>query len=222
MADHQFLTVGETAKTLGVSARHARRLADAGAVSRVARGLIDGASVDRYLHSQRRGRTRGWAQHTAWGAVAILAGRDAEWLGAAQSSRLRRRLREITDADDLLTRMRDRARVHIFAAHRAALPHLRDLVVAADKRSIGLSDMFDDTVDGYLAVDELDDVVQTLGLRSDVGGGVILRVTRFDFDRVRELVDTPVVAALDAATSTDPRQRGVGQRALHDLLAAHR
>ena len=71
-----FLTIEETASTLSVSTRHARRLADSGAITRVARGLVDRHSVDRYLQSQRQGRTRAWAEHTAWGTVAILSGQD--------------------------------------------------------------------------------------------------------------------------------------------------
>ena len=48
----------ETANTLGVSTRHARLLASSVAVTRIARGLVDRGSADRYLRSQRRGRTR--------------------------------------------------------------------------------------------------------------------------------------------------------------------
>jgi hypothetical protein len=225
VAGHEFLTIEETASTLGVSTRHARRLADSGAVSRVARGLIDRASVDRYLQSQRQGRTRAWAEHTAWGAVALLTGREADWLGATQAGRLRQNLRQIAGAqgvDDLLTRMRDRTQVRTYEAHRAALPRLREVVAVASTRALGITDAADENVDGYLAADDLDDVVRTLGLRTDASGGVTLRVTGFDFERVRELVDTSVVAALDAATSTDPRLRGVGRRVLAESLEAYR
>lgn len=83
-------------------------------MTRIARGLVDRGSVDRYLQAHRQGRTRAWAAHTAWGAVAILSGRDADWLGATQASRLRSALREVDDVDDLLTQMRDRAQVHDF------------------------------------------------------------------------------------------------------------
>lgn len=218
----EFLTIEETASTLGVSARHARRLADSGAVTRIARGLVDRGSVDRYLQSRRQGRTRAWAEHTAWGAAAILSGHAADWLGATQASRLRSALREIDDADDLLTRMRDRAQIHIFAAHRAALPRLREQIASTDLRLLGITGAVDDSVDGYLAEAALDDTVRTLGLRADAGGAVIVRTTRFDFGRVRDLVATTTVAALDAATSTDPRLRGVGRRTLGELLGATR
>ncbi|WEV78843.1 hypothetical protein O9K63_03340 [Janibacter cremeus] len=178
--------------------------------------------MDRYLHSQHRGRTRAWAEHTAWGAVALLAGRDADWLGATQRSRLRQSLRAISDVDDLVPRMRDRARVCTFEAHRAALPRLRDLIVVSNTSSLGITEAIDGSVDGYLAAGDLDRVVVMLGLRADPGGAVTLRVTSFDFARARELVTTPVTAALDAATSTDPRMRGIGNRALHKLLKAYR
>lgn len=222
MAGGDFLTIEETASTLGVSARHARRLADSGAVTRIARGLVDRGSVDRYLQSQRQGRTRAWAEHTAWGAVAILSGHDADWLGAAQASRLRSSMRGVDDAHELLTRMRDRVRVHTFAAHRAALPRLRELIASTNLGLLGIANAVDDSVDGYLAETDLDKVVRALGLRADAGGTVVLRVTGIDFDRVRDLVATTTVAALDAATSTDPRLRGVGRRALGELLEAYR
>lgn len=217
-----FLTIDETASTLGVSTRHARRLADSGAVTRIARGLVDRGSVDRYLQSQRQGRTRAWAEHTAWGAVAILSGQDADWLGATQASRLRSTLRDINDADNLLTRMRDRARVCTFEAHRAALPRLQELIASTNLGLLGITDAPGDNVDGYLAEADLDTAVRTLGLRAEAGGTVVLRTTGFDFDLVRDLVTTTTVAALDAATSADPRLRGVGSRALGKLLEVYR
>ncbi|RIJ70703.1 DNA-binding protein [Nakamurella silvestris] len=222
MNSGEFLTIGEAARTLEVSARHARRLADSGAVTRVARGLIDRDSVDRYLHSHRRGRTRVWAQHTAWGAVALLAGHDADWLGPTQASRLRQTLRRTTEADELLTRLCDRARVHSFQAHRAALPRLHELLTSSNLGRIGITDAVAEGVDGYLAETELSELVRALGLRPDTSGPVTLRTTGFDFRQVRELVDTSVVAALDAGTSTDPRVRGVGRALLGELLDAYR
>ncbi|MFW6597107.1 hypothetical protein ACQBAU_05745 [Propionibacteriaceae bacterium Y2011] len=170
MARPEFLTIEETANTLGVSTRHARRLADSGAVTRVARGLIDRPSVDRYRQSQRQGRTRAWAEHTAWGAVALLAGQTPDWLGTTQASRLRQNLRKIAASKgigDLLTRMRDRAQAHTYVAHRAALPRLREVVATANTRVLGLTDATNETFDGYLDANELDGLVRTLGLRAD-------------------------------------------------------
>lgn len=220
--DGKFLTIEETANTLGVSTRHARRLADSGSLSRVARGLIDRTSVDRYVQSRRQGRTRSWAEHTAWGAVALLTGLDPDWLGASQASRLRSTMRNLTDVDNLLTRMRDRARVHTYEAHRAALPRLRDQIVPTNLQLLGITDAIDDSVDGYLAANDLNGTVRWLGLRAHTNGTVTLRTTCFDFDKVKNLVGTTTVAALDAATSTDPRLRGAGRQTLTELLEGQR
>lgn len=218
----EFLTFEEIASALGVSIRHARRLADSGAVNRIARGLVDRDSVDRYLYSQRQGRTRSWAEHTAWGAVALLSEREADWLGATQASRLRATLRELDDADDLLTRMRDRTRVHTYIVHPAARSRLRELIVRSDYGLVGLADASASQVDGYLPEADLAAVVHDHVLRADASGTVVLRTTGFDVDQVRALVATPTVAALDAATSTDPRVRGVGRRALVKRLESFR
>ncbi len=135
---------------------------------------------------------------------------------------MRRALRDADDADELVTRLRDRARTLTFDAHRAALPRLRAAVVGSDLRLLGLTAADPDEVDGYLPADALDGVVTSLGLRPSAGGHVVLRATDFDAAVVTDLVRTPVVAALDAATSTDPRVQGVGHRALCDVLRSYR
>lgn len=217
-----FLTLDETAAELHVSTRHARRLADSGVLTKVARGLIDRDSVDRYLSSQRQGRTRAWAEHTAWGAIALLSGLDADWMGATQASRVRRTLRELSEPSDLLVRLRDRAEVRTFTAHHSAVPRLRALLAVPDLGRFGIVDARDSSIDGYIADLSVEAVVGELGLQDSGTGNVTLRVTAFDFDRVQTLVANGiVVAALDAATSIDPRIRGAGQRAVVDTLAEY-
>ena len=105
----EFVSTEEAARTLGVTVQHIRRLVDSGELLRIARGLIDRASLDRYLTERQGSRTRVWAEHTAWGAIALLSRDTPAWLGPVQASRLRGALRQITDPGDLLTRTRDRA-----------------------------------------------------------------------------------------------------------------
>jgi len=220
-----FLSTSEAAKVLGVSVRHARRLADAGDLARVARGLIARDSLDRYVAAQRQGRTRSWAEHTAWGAIAILSGEQPTWLGSTQTSRLRGTLRELTGSADLLVRTRDRARVHTLTGHTAALPRLRDILATPDLAKLGLVTGVGETgpVQGYLSADDLEATVLSLGLREDAGGNIVVRATTFDFSVVERLaVTSTVLAALDAAASLDPRMRGVGERALAEILDAYR
>lgn len=222
MASEGFLTMDEAARALGVTTRHARRLANDGSLSLVARGLVDRDAVDRYLASQQGGLTRVWAEHTAWAAIGAMSGRDVAWLGATQASRLRATLRRITEVDDLVRRLRGRARVHVYSAHRSVLPALLDRIESSDSRLIGITSGVGASVDGYLAGDQLGELVGSFGLRPDAGGSVVLRATSFDFDRVRELVATPFLAALDAATSVDPRLEGVGRRALSEFVDEYR
>jgi hypothetical protein len=202
--------------------QHVRRLADAGQLTKVARGLIDRQSLDRYQLEHRRTRTRAWAEHTAWGAIAPLSGYHADWLGPTQAWRVRHTLQELDDPAEFIVRTRERARVHTYSAHSAALPRLRKKLVVADLAKLGIVGASGESrIDGYLVAEDLDSTVRSLGLLIDAGGNVTLRATGFHFEIVRALVtSSSVVAALDAATSIDPRIRGVGERALTEALGA--
>ncbi|MCW2545874.1 MAG: hypothetical protein JWN96_334 [Mycobacterium sp.] len=216
-----FVSTEEAAHTLGVTVQHVRRLAESNDLTRVARGLMDRTSVERYASQRQGGRTRVWAEHTAWGAIALLSGMRADWLGAAQASRVRTTLGDLTDAAEFVTRTRDRASVRIYAGHSSVLGQTHDLV-STDQSALGLVRSATDRVDGYLAVGELDSTVERLGLIEDSGGNITLRATGFDLDIVRGLASKgAVLAALDAATSLDPRERGVGERALAEALARY-
>lgn len=222
-SDDAFVSTTDAARALGVTVQQVRRLADSGELSRVARGLINRDSLERYLAERQGGRTRVWAEHTAWGAIAILSGMYPDWLGPSQTSRVRAWLRAITDPTDLVAQTRDRANVHIYQGHPSALRRLLDDLVTTDAAPLGLVGTRPDAVDGYLSTDRLDSIVGFFGLRADPAGNVTIRVTSFDIDAVRDLaVHGKVLAALDAATSRDPRERGVGERALAESLAQFR
>ena len=96
------------------------------------------------------------------------------------------------------------------------------MVVGSDLTQLGLTAADTGELDGCLSAAALDGVVTSLGLRPSPGGHVVLRATAFDVAVVADLVRTPVVAALDAATTTDPRVRGVGHRALSDVVRSYR
>lgn len=219
----EFVTTEKAATILGVTVRHARRLAESGELSGIARGLIDRASIDRFLAERHGGRTRVWAEHTAWGAIAMLSGGFADWLGRAQGSRLQSSLRAITDPAELVARTRDRALVHVFSGHSSVLTRLQHELVTTDSSILGLAASRTDRVDGYLATDKLDSTVQRLGLREQTTGAITIRATNFNVDVVQGLAtEGTVLAALDLATSLDPRERGVGERALAGALDRYR
>ncbi len=76
-----------------------------------------------------------------------------------------------------------------------------------------------DSVDNYLDVAALDPTARSFALEPDPSGNVVLRATGFDLGVVRELAGHGgVLAALDAATSRDPRERGIGEGALARAL----
>lgn len=219
----EFVSTEEAARTLGVTVQQVRRLADSGELTRIARGLIDRTSLDRYLAQLQGGRTRVWAEHTAWGSIAMLSGVHADWLGPAQRSRMRSALREIVDPTELVARTRDRAVVHVYTGHSSALGRMLHDLVTTQTSGLRLGGSRTDRVDGYLATDELDFTVRRLGLREDSGGNITVRATNIDMDDVVDLASQSIVlAALDAATSLDPRERGVGKRALAEALDRYR
>jgi hypothetical protein len=102
---------------------------------------------------------------------------------------------------------------------RASSRSVVDGVSASGGCHCGARDSGPESVDGYLPAGRLGTTVRFFGLRADPAGNVTIRATKFDIDVVRDLtLQGTVLAALDAATSRDPRARGVGERALTGAL----
>lgn len=144
-------------------------------------------------------------------------------LGDTQTYRLRAALREITDPAELAVRLRDRATVTVWSGHRSVADRIRqDLVVPGLKR-IGLVE--DSTrVDGYVHTDDVHDLMRRYRLSRDASGTITLRVTgSVAVGFFKDLPDfNRTLAAVDAATSLDPRERGVGEQVLVDRLELFR
>jgi len=213
------LGVSEAAGRLGVSTRQVQHLVASGELGHVARGYVDATSVDRLLAVRRGGRTRAWSEATAWGAVALLSGMDASWLGESQRSRLRRRLRE-SSIEELVARARDRAVVQRYAGHPSAVGRVRAATVSTHlaARRLGLADF--NALDAYVAADAIDEVVRSRGLVADAVGSFTLRATTMDMEVVANAARAgDVLAALDLAESLDVRERSAGARALEQALA---
>lgn len=225
-----FYTTEEAARLLGVTTRRVRQLLEGGPLQRSARSLIDAASVDRYrARTGEKHRTRAWAELTAWGAIALLSGLPVSWLGAPQTSRLRKLLAQ-TGPLELVARTRDRSQVQIYHAHPSAVARLGNELVVTDSSVLGLVPAagwsgallsgFDPSTEpqqvrGYCSTDRLEPAVRRFGLVPDPTGTVAIHTTEFDLDTVRQLAAAdqpalPVLAALDAAGSLDPRERGTG------------
>ncbi|MBD8869309.1 hypothetical protein [Nocardioides donggukensis] len=209
-----FLTTQEVSDLLGVEARQVRILAEAGSITRIARGIFDRTSVERYRAERGSGRTRTWAEHTAWGAIAMLSGAAPLGLGDVQTYRLRATLREITDPTELTIRLRDRATVTTWSGHRSVIERVRNELVIPGRQRLGLVED-DAIVDGYIHADRIADLVRRYKLGEDSTGSITLRYTYMDIDFIKYLAAlNRTLAAVDAATSLDPRERGVGEQVL--------
>lgn len=216
------LAVFEAAARLGVSTRQVQHLVARGDLRQVVRGAIDETSVERLLAVRGGSHKRAWSEATAWGAVAILSGIDAEWMGESQRSRLKGRLRAMSAAV-LVERARERADVTRYSAHSSTGQYLvAELVVAADVAGrLGLAQI--NNIDRYLAVGDLVGLISRHGLIRDDEGRATLRATSMDLDVVRDLSKRSVVlAALDLAESLDVRERRAGLDALDRALESFR
>lgn len=212
------VAVRDTAELLGVSPRQVQHLVVQGELVSPARGIIESDSIDRFLAVRGERRTRAWSPETAWGAVAILSGVEASWMGGTQRSRLKARLRTM-GAADLVERTRDRADPVRFAGHSSVAERVRRAIVdtGSMRSQLGLADT--GTVDGYVAASEFDELVREFGLAPDLDGHITLRATGVPIATIRRVVgaDT-VLAALDLAASLDVRERTAGLNALATAL----
>ena len=216
------MAVSAAAQRLGVSTRQVQHLVGRGELRQLARGIVDSTSVERLLAVRQRSHTRAWSDATAWGAVSLLSGSDAEWMGTTQRSRLRSRLRRL-NAAELVERGRARAEVTRYRAHSSAGRYVRgDLVYTMDAATrVGLAETSD--IGGYLATDAVAGVVRNHGLIRDDEGRVTLRATTMDLGVVEDLANRAVVlAALDLAESLDVRERRAGHDALDRALQCFR
>ena len=216
------MAVSDAAERLGVSTRQVQHLVARGELRRLARGVVDEASVERLLAVRRGSHTRAWSEATAWGAVSLLSGDDAGWLGDTQRSRLRARLRGLRPAE-LVERTRNRADVSRYRAHSSAGQYLLGLLVYPIEAAGRLGLAGTNSIDGYLDAAHVAGVVRDHGLIRDDEGRVTLRATTMDLDVVRVLADASVVlASLDLAESLDVRERRAGVDALEGALEAFR
>lgn len=215
------LAVSEAAERLGVSSRQVRHLAASGELRLLARGVVDVASVDRLLAVRSGSHRRAWSEQTAWGAVALLSGTGAVWMGDSQRSRLKGRLRALSAAE-LVALARGRAETSRYAGHASTAARLRAEVIDTTEAATRLGLAESAALDGYVAADSLDELVTRHGLVRDDGGNYTLRAATMELAVVKELAQNIVLAALDLAESLDVRERRVGLDALDVALARFR
>lgn len=214
------LTVSDAAERLGVSTRQVQHLVAGGTLRQLARGVVDQTSVERLIVVRGRSHTRAWSEATAWGAVALLSGATATWMGPSQRARLKARLRTMTAAE-VVERARDRAEVTRYAGHASTAPRLRTELIetAGAAAALGLADA--GSIDGYLAASAKSATVARHGLRRDEEGRFTLRATGMELAVVADLAERSLVlVALDLAESLDVRESRAGRDVLESALAS--
>lgn len=227
------MSVSAAAELLGVTEKQVQHLGRQGQLRYLARGLVDASSV-RALQAARQGKhTRAWSDRTAWAAISLMSGVPADWLGQAQISRLRSRVRD-SDSHGLVAATRNRAVMGRFAGHSSAVERLararrvvvrRALPGIVDSGAVG-------SVDCYIDARDEREIVAKYGLRADGRGTFVLRGVKAqeesdDLGLTMAMVKTvmaasTVLTALDSAVAEDPRERGVALRLLNDALAQFR
>lgn len=218
----EFVAVSEAARQLGVTTRQVQHLVARGDLHPVARGLIDQTSLDRHLATRQWSRRRAWSEATAWGAVAILSGRDAHWMGQTQRSRLKGYLRRLT-ATEVAGRARSRARVHRYDGHSAAADRLRHDIIDTSEMASALGLAGTHRVDGYVATEDLNGIVARHALTDTPDGAYTLRATAMELGIVGDLAhEGHLLAAFDLAESLDVPERQTGLTALDAALRQHR
>ena len=215
------LVVEEAAERLGVSSRQVRHLAASGELRLLARGVVDEVSVDRLLAVRSGSHRRAWSEQTAWGAVALLSGTDAAWMGESQRSRLKGRLRALSAAE-LVGQARGRAEASLYAGHASTAARLRAEVIDTTEAATRLGLVETSAIDGYVGAESLIELVMRHGLIRDDAGSYTLRATTMDLAVVAELAQGIVLAALDLAESLDVRERRAGLDALDNALVGFR
>lgn len=215
------MTVGDAARRLGVTPRRVQQLASSGELVVVARGVLASSSVDALL-ARRRGSGRAWSEETAWGAVSLLSGRAAVWMGGSQRSRLSKKLKTMT-VEEFVDRSRHFSQPKSYLVHDGVIARLRaeTIAVVTDSRDFGLADTSD--VDALVSPVQLESLVSRYGLSVGVPGNATLRVTCHPLDSVGELgCASTVVGALSLATSLSSRERHAGMDHLASKLEAFR
>jgi excisionase family DNA binding protein len=218
------LSTAEVAGRMGLSQRQVQRLVSSkqlAATRQVGRAnLVDATAVMR-LGTQDRAPGRPWSAETAWAALRLLSGLEANWIDQQTSYRLRQRLKTMSP-ERLGWVCRSRAEVRRFRASLSFLDELRSRIsltgASALESGRDLLSPPTDSVDGYCTSADRNALIDEFFLVEDPVGNVTLRAT--DFERIASVKSQPAaVIGVDLLESADPRQRTAGRAILVGVLS---
>ena len=214
------IDVPSAAKRLGVHPSRVRALLLSGDLK--GRKLGGRWLVDHYA-SDVRARSasvdgRAFSPSRAWGFLALLSGEEAPWLDPSARSRVRARLAD-GPVEQLLPRLRRRARVHYLRARPAALKKIRS-AKGFIPSGVSAADVYDaeilapEQVEGYISARHLNELRYRLALESvdPPEANVVLRVAEFPRALKGRRIAPPGAVAVDLMDSPDQRSRRAGVR----------
>lgn len=221
-----FMTTTQASEASGLTAHRIGCLVRAGEIDAMKSGntlLVDATSLQAYAKANK-GRGRPMDARTAYGALWLLSGLDADWLSYAQARRLRIRLRSCS-AEELSWQLRKRAQTRRYRASGSFLTGISDSLVLSGASSGLLGDFgllkTDGTVEGYCREEDIGRLEKNFFLAKDTHGNVAARVASWLPEAPDGEMPIAVVAA-DLAQSLDAREREAGFDILRRLLDEHR
>lgn len=223
--NQRMLTTQETAQRLGVSTARVSALVKNGDLQSIAVGktrLITALSVAQHQHQDSRpGRL--FAPHIALGTLYLLSGVEATWLNAKERYRIRNYLKTVK-ADRLARLCARRATTMDMWCPSDAIPMLvSDIAISAatGELAVAFGLARTDKVEGYIASDSLEYLVDHYDLETDLAPSTVRL-------HISELIDKqtssmPVgICAVDLTESFDIRERNAGLVMLEHLLTGFR
>ncbi|MDR0501550.1 MAG: excisionase family DNA-binding protein [Coriobacteriales bacterium] len=221
------LTVSNAAKHLGVSRHQIVELIHRGSLlaDRTAGNafLVDASSVE-LLRITRRGNGRPMKPETAWAALWVLSGLEANWLNYHQQRRLCIKLSNI-GAEDLVWNCRKRANTVLLRVSDSFLAQASaELVLsganAAQKHGLNLTAPTS-FLEGYLQANRLEYFIKRYHAVSGAGANIKLHIMAPPpFECMANTVMPVAVVAADLSKSLDTRERSSGLTTLKELLDA--
>jgi len=226
MDDRRFLSSSAVARQLCVHESRVRALAAKGRLGgqKIAgRWVFDPEALVDEKEAPREGG-RPLDPRNAFALLFLASREEPNWIRADVRSRLRRRLR-LRSLADQLSRVRSRALRHNFRANDAALRSIRgdpdfikSGVSAAREYGVDISAL--EVLEGYYPKRKLEKVAYRFALREvpEEQANLILRGIGSDIPLRRAVMPRAVVAA-DLVESRDQRTRRAGQRLLRSIDA---
>ncbi len=221
-----YMTTSQAAEATGLTAHRIGCLARAGEIDAAKSGntlLVDAASLQSYAKANQ-GRGRPMDARTAYGALWALSGIEAGWLTYAQARRLNARLRSAS-AEALSWQLRKRAQLQRYRASESFLDDVAESL-ALSGASSGLLGSFGllqapGKVEGYIADDQIDNLVASCFLQKDPQGNVTIHAAPWLPEGLGAEMPVAAVAA-DLAQSLDTRERKAGLDMMRRLLDDYR